>query len=179
MASKAVGFENGVCRNADLVVVKTTLYNSDIAWVFNAILEDIRTNARSQPFQPSVVIFPINSFANPNPGGYPWVDARGYIEQVFQEDVPIVVDAGNRRSGTERQAIDTLPAMWAEDSFPLIVAGSVNNEGVESPFSQGPEHVSIWAPGQPVTCAKRNGVRPAVGTSYSTGIVSRFRSCYK
>ena len=163
---------NGVCRYADLVVVKTTLRNSDMAWVFSAVLQDIRADSRLRPRQPSVVIFPINSYANPDPGGHPWSDARGFMEQIFQEDVPIVVDAGNKRRGTERQAIDTLPAVWAENSFPLIVAGSVNDAGVESDFSQGPDHVTIWAPGQPVTCARRNGVRLAVGTSFATGTVS-------
>lgn len=77
----------------------------------------------------------------------------------------------------DNKDVDTLPAGWADAVFPLIVAGSVNNNGILSSFSQGPSHVTTWAPGEDVQCASRRNAQRQnfqleTGTSFSAGMVS-------
>lgn len=163
-----MGSINGVCKHSDLVVVKTTLLEEDLTWAFDAVLTEIKSNKQLSNPQPAVVVFAGNS--DPDPDVYPWFSVRMTMENMFEEDAVVVVSSGN--NAPVRRDVDTLPAMWADVTFPLIVAGSVNNAGVESVFSQGLNYVTVWAPGENVQCAARNDFRKATGTSFATGMVS-------
>ena len=68
--------------------------------------------------------------------------------------------------------MDTYPAMFLSETFPLIVVGAVNNAGRLAEFSQGPNFVTTWAPGDGVVCAQGQGRRQASDISFSTGMVS-------
>jgi len=173
VASKALGRINGVSKDAQLIMLKLAypLVNSDIDWAFDAVFTDIETRPRPD-VQPVVVAFAVS--AGENPLAYPWPDVKRSMEKIFTQNAAIVVSAGNDGVELGRKDVDRLPAIWADvdPGFPLIVAGAVNNEGFESPFSQGPTHVTVWAPGINVECADRGGFRKASGTSFSTGMVS-------
>lgn len=77
----------------------------------------------------------------------------------------IVTASGNARTGRTRRNVDTLPAFFNGPDLPLVVAGSVDNSGTLAPFSQGPDHVDIWAPGVAVTCT-----RPSMAEQVGTGM---------
>lgn len=173
MASKALGPTNGVSKDAQLIMLKIAfpIVNEDLAWAFDAVLTDIETRPRAD-IQPIVVASAISVLENPL--AYPWPDVKRSMEKIFTQNAAIVVSAGNEGRKLGRKDVDKLPALWADvdPGFPLIVAGAVDNEGFESPFSQGPTHVTVWAPGTNVECAGRGGFRKASGTSFSTGMVS-------
>jgi len=147
------------------------LVNEDIAWAFDEVFTDIETRAPAD-IQPVVVAFAIS--ARENPLAYPWPDVRRSMEKIFTRKAAIVVSAGNDGLELGRKDVDKVPAIWADvdPAFPLIVAGAVDNAGFERPSSQGPSHVTVWAPGTNVQCADRGGFRKASGTSFSTGMVS-------
>jgi len=172
VASKALGRINGVSKDAQLIMFKLAypLVNEDIAWAFDEVFTDIKTRPPAD-IQPDVVAFAIS--ARDNPLAYPWPDVKRSMENIFTQNAALVVSAGNDGLEIGRKDVDRLPAIWADvdPGFPLIVAGAVNNEGFESPFSQGPTHVTVWAPCTNVECADRGGFRKASGTSFSTGMV--------
>ena len=81
--------------------------------------------------------------------------------------------SGNNATTPGRADVDTLPAQWESPAIPLVVVGAVDNAGAIAPFSQGPTHVTVWAPGFPIQCARRYGFHMGSGTSLSTGMVCR------
>ena len=172
MASKALGRINGVSKDAQLIVVKTydPELNSDIAWAFDAVDSHI-SHRRQRGGQPAVVVFA--GGASQNSATYPWPDVGRSMERIFSQGAAIVVSAGNEAREPGRQDVDRTPALWADvdDKFPLIATGAVDNRGALTPFSQGPTHVTVWAPGSNVQCANRGSFRKANGTSYAAGMV--------
>ena len=162
VASKVAGTINGVCKHAELVVVKTTLYGGDLVGSFNMVLEEIPRNDR-----PSVVVFAGNSKL---PIGAHWPRIRTIIGKMFEDGAVVVVNSGNHAARSRE--VDTVPSLWEGGDFPLIVAGSVNTAGRESDWSQKGRHVTIWAPGEGIRCAKNGDFRYPEGTSYSAGTVS-------
>lgn len=171
VASKATGIFNGVSKLSGIIVIKTTLFSSDLLWAFDQILADIRLN-KSQKH--AVIIFPAMSNERyPDETTLPWVALKPMIQALFNEDAVVVINSGNEAGEprAERKDVDTLPALWESPQFPLIVAGSVDNHGALTQFSQGPSHVTVWAPGSEVVCAKNRGYGTASGTSFSAGMV--------
>ena len=176
--SKVIGLTNGVyknrigfrAKNSRVVVVK---FNpnaigglGEILWAFSAIRADILNNRRAEP---AVIAYPWTAY---NADPIPWSSIKGMIQEIFNLGGTVIVPSGNAAENASRSTdVDTLPAMWATANFPLIVVGSVDNTGTLAPFSQGPTHVTIWAPGVDVQCARRFGFRIDSGTSYSTGMV--------
>ena len=135
-------------------------------WAFDAIHTDIRNSPRAPA---AVILFPWTTYqADPNP----WTFIKTFFQQIFDLGGTILVPSGNNALTPGRQDVDTLPAAWESPTFPLIVVGAVDNTGNIASFSQGPTHVTVWAPGVNVQCAKRYGFRSASGTSHSTGMVS-------
>ena len=62
----------------------------------------------------------------------------------------------------------------------VIVVGSVDNYGIESPSSQHGPLVSVWAPGADVMCASNasTGNQTLSGTSIAAGMVSGLAAYY-
>lgn len=172
VSSKAVGLKSGVYKSSKLVVIKIDpiLPIKDLYWAFDTVLSDMMNNADANP---AVVAFSINS--EPNPDLEEWGPIQTAMGKIFNAGGTIVVSSGNEAA--DNKDVDTLPAGWADAVSPLIVAGSVNNNGILSSFSQGPSHVTAWAPGEDVQCAsRRNSQRQdfqsKTGTSFSTKMVS-------
>ena len=167
VASKALGYVNGVSKRITLVVVKLAYptLNSDLPWTFDRVLTDIKSLPQDQR---AVVVFATGGRQTPR---YPWPNAKDSMES---RNAAIVVSAGNDALKQGNQKVDKLPAIWADvdANFPLIIAGAVDNTGNLRPSSQGPEKVTVWAPGTDVQCAEKGGFRKASGTSHSAGMVS-------
>ncbi|KAL6719415.1 hypothetical protein ACLMJK_003655 [Lecanora helva] len=172
VASKAMGLINGVYKSSKLVVVKINpaLPIDELVSGFDEVLLDIRDNADSMP---PVVMFSLYSTES-----YPdfalWYPLKRSMQKIFDIGGTIVTLSGNDAEEPGRgRPVDTLPALWADDSFPLIVAGSVDNSGRTASFSQGPNHVTTWAPGVEIQCAARRSTRRLdSGTSFSVGMVA-------
>ncbi|KAL8879296.1 MAG: hypothetical protein Q9198_003064 [Flavoplaca austrocitrina] len=172
--SKAIGISSGVyknkigpIKNSEVVVVKFARSPSfgEILWAFSIINTDIRNRRKDHPV---VVAYAWTSY---NVDPIPWSIIKTYFEQIFDQGGIIVVPSGNNATTPGRQDVDTLPAMWESPAFPLIVVGAVNDTGIIPPFSQGPTHVTVWAPGVGVQCARRYGFYHRSGTSHATGMV--------
>ncbi|KAL6715319.1 hypothetical protein ACLMJK_007584 [Lecanora helva] len=171
VASKAFGSFNGVARDSTAIILKASRALDDIVWAFSKALDHIVENDRQSK---SVVVFAStsNNSESVSTARYPWPLVRSTMRDMFDADIAVIVPSGNFAQASSHDThVDTYPALWESDSFPLIVAGAVNNVGQLAPFSQGPEHVTTWAPGVDVSCAKLDSV-PKSGTSYSTGMVS-------
>ena len=163
----------GPTKNSEVVVVKFDRRPSfgEILWAFSIINTDIRDRRTAHPV---VVAYPWTSY---NVDPIPWSLIKTHFEQIFDQGGTIIVPSGNNATTPGRQDVDTLPAMWESPAFPLVVVGAVNNIGIIPSFSQGPTHVTVWAPGVAVQCAKRYGFNYRSGTSQSTGLV-RLNICY-
>lgn len=178
VASKAAGVINGVSKRSHLVMLKIDNRALNVIWSFNTALNDIMAKKRQGK---AVIAYPNTSTAQSPPGfpPYPWSYAYSYMRDLFANDVAIVVPSGNFALKQGRSLVDTLPATMEKTTdppFPLIVAGSVNNLGERAEFSQGPNHVTTWAPGEKVRCAAKGnprGLQEISGTSFSVGNVSQ------
>ena len=94
------------------------------------------------------------------------------MQQITKEDATIVVSAGNYARTPGRKNVRSLPARWASASFPIIVAGSVDNNGAPYLSGQRGPRVTAWAPGVEVVCADRQqSTTKGSGTSVSAGMV--------
>ena len=175
--SKAIGLVNGVYKNkigafnknSKIVVYKMaqTLLAKEILEAWDGVYGDIRANRG----QPAVVIFSILS-TDTDPAKHARMKSR--MSDIFNLGGTIVVPSGNHRSPI-RPDVDAFPALWESPDFPLIVVGAVDNTGTRTVFSQGPSHVTVYAPGSRVRCAKKHGYRiPYGGTSFSNGMVRLF-----
>lgn len=96
---------------------------------------------------------------------------HSYMKDLFDLDVIVVTSAGNKATRPGRRQVDTVPQLWEGPNFPLIVAGAFDNKGLLVPESQGPAHVTAWAPGFNVGCV-RGQYTSGTGTSISAGAVS-------
>ena len=180
VASKSTGRKNGVSKTTSLVIVKSSLNLVDIVWAFKQIVNAVAT----QKGRPVVVLLAATT-------NLAWrlsmlQDARFSrlylrMENLISLGAVIVVPAGNY--GARSYNVDTVPAVFASLSripsrspLPLLVVGTVDNQGVPPSWSQilldDPGDM-IRAPGVNVACTKRGWrFRPTgTGTSFSAGIV--------
>ena len=165
--SKAVGSMNGVFKGrARVIVLKITEDQFDVYWAFN----EVWSFAKQRSTDPIVVLFPWASGPNDRDEDFPWIRVKPTIQDIFAEGVSIVVASGNEARDPDRQLVDSMPARWAAPSFPLIVAGAVDNLGSRAIFSQRGDLLTTWAPGLNVACAGSLGIDS--GTSFSAGMVS-------
>lgn len=168
---------NGVSKTTRLVVVKSSLNLVDIAWAFQQIVNSVakqksnrvvvllaattRTAWQSEMFQDARI-------------------SRLYLrmENLINLGAVVVVPSGNH--ARRNRIVDTVPAVFASPAkipgrpaLPLIVAGTVDNQGAEASWSQTSPAAMIWAPGVKVACTKRGWrFRPTeTGTSFSAGMV--------
>lgn len=169
VASKAAGAGFGVSRESRLIILKATTRVSNLNWALYKARDDIAANNREGK---SVVLFAKSNKDLGIPAGDGWPRMRSYMKELFDMDVVVVNSAGNKGTRPGRRQIDTVPQLYESSDFPLIVAGAVDNEGLRVPLSQGPAHVTAWAPGFNVGCV-RGQYTSGTGTSASAGAVSR------
>lgn len=149
----------------------------DIAWAFQQIVNNIAKQQSSRV----VVLLAATTKT-------PWrsqllQDARFsrlYLRMKNLIDLGAVVVVPSGSYGERSFFVDTVPAVFASSSgvpgqlpLPLIVAGAVDNRGVEASWSQSILTDMVRAPGVQVACAKKGWkFRPTeTGTTFSAGMV--------
>ena len=166
VASKAVGAEFGVSKNSNLIVLKASYAIEDFIWAFFKAHKNILDKG---PQTKAVIIFAFA--ADLVEEDYAVLRLKEIMGYLFEIDAVIVVPAGNYAQGSPR--VDTVPGIWESSNFPLIVVGAVEVNGLLTADSQRGPHIGTNAPGQFVSCAKKDaGSQLSSGTSPATGMVS-------
>lgn len=174
VASKAVGFKNGVSKNSKLVIVKSSRTIADNHWAFAAAYDHIVRNRRQGR---AVILYArcseekyrFDSILPPY-----WSGIKDLMIELFAQNVHIVACAGNE--GQRSPTIDTVPAIWKR-VMPLIVVSAVTLRGGVAKFSQSNSiwgRPNIWAPGVGVQCAGGSSpsrMQTVNGTSAAAGMV--------
>ena len=97
------------------------------------------------------------------------------IAKLMLDDVIVICSAGNNalerdQNGALRSNVDTAPAVFETDDYPLIVVGATDFAGNEADFSQKGDKVKILAPGAGIHCLEKGqrdpSTTPRDGTSY-------------
>ena len=175
VASKAAGWKNGVSKNSRLVMMKTSLTLADTNWAFAEALDDILIKDRQGK---AVVVYPrlsIKEYKTSDGVPRDWESIKQTTQDLMDNDVVVITCAGN--DGTSKIPRWKLPALWSnvsDDSFPLIVAGTVGATGGYTAMSQGrniPDRL-VWAPGDSVVCATGTVTKVGRGSSFSAGMVT-------
>ena len=163
-----------------MVIVKSSLNESDVIWAFGAIANEM--HAHSGASVKSVILFAYGSKATFDPHRAfippePWKKIRDLMRSVISLGGIIVVPSGNGRRGSYREASDVFPALFTRSRLgflPLTLVGSCYDDGILAPFSQQSPYIKAWAPGVGVQCAKSpNSHEVDSGTSLSAGMVSQ------
>ena len=191
VASKAVGWKNGVSKNTGLIILKASLSLVDENWAFAAALDDIIAKNRQGK---SVVLYPRTSVKQYDITTTRWEanlrSIKSLIQDLFAQDVIVVTCAGNdatRRSSSSSSVVNTVPAVWSASDFPLVVAGAATTTGDFARFSRGtanPDGI-VWAPGDDVWCTRGKFLpdhaypieRKASGSSFAAGMVRTHIRC--
>ena len=160
-------------KSSPLIIVKSTAGHADIAWAWVKVYEDMLQH----PNRKAVVLFATGTngpYSSRSIVPQPWGFVHGFMKSIIDLDGVIVVASGNRRDKKFRSDSDTYPALFESPQLPLIVVGAVDNSGALAGFSQGPSHVSLWAPGVLVPCTRPtlSHLSTGTGTSYSAGMVA-------
>ena len=180
VASKAVGWKNGVSKNTGLVILKASLSLVDDNWAFAAALDDIIAKNRQGK---SVVLYPrtsIRQYSVSTEWEANWRSIKSLIQDLFAQDV-IVVTCARNDATRHSSVVNTVPAMWTTSDFSLVVAGAATTAGDFARFSRGTTYPGgiVWAPGDEVWCTRGNFLpdhaypiqRKASGSSFYAGMV--------
>ncbi|KAK6063014.1 Subtilisin-like protease 3 [Seiridium cupressi] len=170
-AIKAVGATYGSSKNAKLVVIKMAAnLLSELLDAINEVANDIY----HKPDRKKKSVVTISLSSGIPAGTLNERKLKGYLKDLFDFDVPVVVASGNDAEEEGHSNVDEIPAIWAEDEFPLIVVGSVNAAGARSTFSQGGTHLTVHAPGEDTTCLYKAGntLKTGSGTSFATPLTA-------
>jgi len=94
VASKATGVVNGVSKRSHLVMLKIDNTAPNVIWGFATALDDIVAKNRQGR---AVIAYPNTAISPSTPGfpPYPWSYAYSYMQDLFRNDVPVVVPSGN------------------------------------------------------------------------------------
>ena len=146
-----------MAKKIRIVPVKVRLVDIDFIWVFRAIHDDIlqRRHAGRGAEPGKVVIWSGWYFPRDDPNqqimyATMWLA----MLRLMQDDVVIVGVAGNHFPGDGADTeIDSVPAVWTSQDFPLIVVGGADRFG-EGPYdSKTGDKVTCWSIAQSVECA--------------------------
>ena len=150
-------------------MVKSSQRLRDIFWAFSFTRDSFMDGDFKNR---SVILFTASARQTRENLSY-WIRIKSIMQDMLDAGAVIVVPSGNYAQISNRsQSIDTIPAAWATPDFPLIVVGAVNDLRHRAPFSQGPQKVTVYAPGKDVECAgSPNSLKKASGTSYAAAMV--------
>ena len=166
--SKAMGLINGVYKNPKTgIMLKSSGSIFDTLWA----LSFARDLSRDAPSRVVIVFTTASSETPTEQAPYYLTRIKQIIQEIFDGDGIVVIPAGNYAGSAGRFSVDTIPAIWSSASFPLIVVGAVDDQGVPAAFSQGGSIVSAHAPGVNLACPYDTKVHFS-GTSFATSMVS-------
>ena len=175
MISKATGNRFGVSKRTPLAVLKSSFFLADLLWVFETLVNDLG----AYPAMRAVMLIAFSSanrvVIGTNFIPQPWRRVRTLMLEATARNAVFVVASGNGRNGEEHRFVRGYPAYFAHPqtgSVPLTLVGAVDNEGIETPFSQQSSYISAWAPGFNAKCASRLGSAVMNGTSISAAMVA-------
>lgn len=109
------------------------------------------------------------------------------LKVLLDNDVPVFVSAGNHAREKDengntipRPNVDTIPAIFEGENYPLIVVGAVNFDGTGWPLGQSGPHVQLWAPGVRVSVQNKDDDGSAVtsGTSHAAPLMAGMLATY-
>jgi subtilisin family serine protease len=178
--SKVNGVKYGIAKNTNIVVAKVSraeaaknILISNLLKGYRDILTDIRSKGRKGKSVVNVSAVIPSTYFNTLPGSR--LAFRLIVQDFLNNDVVFVAAAGNEGDSVSsykiislgvlvadyllqplHENVDGYPALFA-DVNPLIVVSSVDNAGSKSWFSQGGPLVSVYAPGEDITCASNVG----------------------
>jgi subtilisin family serine protease len=176
-AGKAVGAGYGTSKQAKLVIVQIAILDGqEINEAIEKIIDDISTKPDRQ--KKSVVTMSLTGTPPSTDPARQAVQAstKKHIKTLMDMDVPFFVPAGNDAPTIPN--VDTVPATYASDDYPLFVIGSTTVDGRISTFSQTSDEVFLHAPGEGITCLPPAGNQPLqppngpFGTSFATPLVA-------
>ncbi|KAL6719490.1 hypothetical protein ACLMJK_003730 [Lecanora helva] len=184
VSSLAAGLEHGVSKESKILMFKSSQRLGDILWAFSTIRDTFKSGSREGQ-KGSVILFTASARSSSETLPY-WIRIKDIIQELFQAGAIVVVPAGNYVEGkAQSRQIDTIPALWSNETFPLVVVGAVNHLRWRAPFSQEPKGVTVYAPGENVRCAHHDpswydlhldaGVS---GTSYAAAMVAGLLAYY-
>jgi len=171
VTSKICGGMAGVAKKTTIIPVKFNA-NNILSWssMWTRTLNDIKD--RQQQGRGASPGKTVVNFSNEYSQAENTPDiqrVKRVLEEIMARGVPIVVAAGNAR-GTHGPGIVRAPAVWAAQSFPVIVVSSVDRNFQSSYFSQYDVQTTVWAIGEGNVIAWRTGPAAfragAAGTSY-------------
>ena len=115
VGSIVVGTTYGLSKGTPLIVMKSTLEESDVLWAFANIADEMYSRGGSR--QKSVILFAYGSIAAFDPQRpfttlQPWDSIRKIMRSIIDLDGIIVVPSGNSREGSVREESDVLPALF-------------------------------------------------------------------
>jgi len=172
-ANKAVGKTYGSSKKATLVtVVMGGKLLAELVDAFEQLL--LHFQARPDRRQVSVVTLSVGVTPARVPGQQARLDLlKQLIRDIMDLDVPVVAASGNFARDAKRNIVDTVPAMYAAEDYPLIVVGATNSKGERAAFSQTGPFVTTHAVGVDCTSLGPDG-KPSVGrgTSLSAPLVA-------
>jgi hypothetical protein len=169
-ASKALGAQFGISKRSTLIVVK--LADSSLLEFFcglTEIIEDLAAHPERRKRSVVTVSLSGPTFDTDEP--YNFVHSA-LVSSIILLDVPVVVSAGNDGNKPGRSRVDTVPAMFAGETLPLIVVGATNSDGTLWLGSQTGPQVTLNAIGEDVGCAPPPQVDKWSGTSFASAMVA-------
>jgi hypothetical protein len=174
--------DNADHSQATLVSVKTGYDSDEILAGINLILDDIR--ARPGREHRSVVVVS-GGWYEPDKKTYEKVKNDHGLQVMYGNDirallelgVPIVCATGNDAQKPGRETIDSLPALFADETTPIINVGAVDSNGERAPFSQGGGQVTIYAPGVDIEILYKYDDQQKIEFGTSLGKRSLIFSC--
>ena len=104
----------------------------------------------------------------------PYLRIKQITKELIDDGIVIAGPAGKGKNKDPGRREVQAPGAWESPELPLIIVGAVDNQGYEAPFSQGLNHVTVSAPGNPIECV--SGIEYDFifkkGTSRSAGMLS-------
>lgn len=118
---------------------------ANFLWVFTAITDDITRRRRRGRFPSGWITIYFGQYADQSYMSRHEADfarIRRRMQRLLDDDILIIVTAGNF-ANPGREDVDMFPSVWESAAFPVIVAGSSNQNGVKAAYSQAGPHVDV------------------------------------
>lgn len=146
IGSMITGETIGVSKAVTLYPVQVQWDMAAFLWIFSAISDDIARRRRRGSFRSGYITIYFPGYANQDfmniyPNEFPRVRRR--MQRLLDDDIIIITTAGNYAQVPGRENVDMFPGIWSSNTFPIIVVGSSDENGVKSFYSQAGNLVDV------------------------------------